>query len=141
MKHSDRDFKYFVGYKEGKIVKPLCIILLQMTGYIKYFENGGKNMSFIIEDDVLAKHNKTWDKIIETLSIKFHSMPASNEKYMKAKVREFMIKSNFLGDKIPKESMHLHACTMRMEKEKLSAGLFRMQVQNEKDKDDQILKS
>ena len=115
-KHSDDGFKYFIGYKEGEIVKPLCIILLQMTGYIKYFENGGKNMSFIIEDDVLAKHNKTWDKIIETLSIKFHSMPVSNEKYMKAKVREFMIKSNFLGDKIPKESMHLHACTMRMEK-------------------------
>ena len=36
-KHSDDDFKYFIGYKEGKIVKPLCIILPQMSGYIKYF--------------------------------------------------------------------------------------------------------
>ena len=44
-KHSDDGFKYFNGYKEGKIVKPLCIILPQMSGYIKYFENGGKNMS------------------------------------------------------------------------------------------------
>ena len=26
-KHSDDGFKYFVGYKEGEIVKPLCIIL------------------------------------------------------------------------------------------------------------------
>ena len=26
--HSDDDFKYFIGYKKGKIVKPLCIILL-----------------------------------------------------------------------------------------------------------------
>ena len=34
-KHSDGGFKYFTGYKEGKIVKPLCIILPQMTGYIK----------------------------------------------------------------------------------------------------------
>ena len=50
-KHSDEGFKYFIGYKEGEIVKPLCIILPQMTGYIKYFENGGKNMSFIIKDD------------------------------------------------------------------------------------------
>ena len=41
-KHSDGGFKYFIGYKEGEIVKPLCIILLQMTGYIKYFKNGGK---------------------------------------------------------------------------------------------------
>ena len=38
-KHSDDGFKYFIGYKEGEIVKPLCIILPQMSGYIKYFEN------------------------------------------------------------------------------------------------------
>ena len=31
-------------------ITPLCIVLPQMTGYIKYFENGGKNMSFKIED-------------------------------------------------------------------------------------------
>ena len=38
--------KYFTGYQEGGIVKPLCIILPQMSGHIKYFENGGRNMSF-----------------------------------------------------------------------------------------------
>ena len=55
-KHNDDGFKYFIGYKEGEIVKPLCIILPQMSGYIKYFENGGKNMSFMINnDDVLDK--------------------------------------------------------------------------------------
>ena len=125
-KQSDSGFKYFIGYKEGEIVKPLCIILPQMTGYIKYFENGGKNMSFVIkDDDVLDKYNEIWDKIKETLSIKFHSMPVYDEKYIKAKVREFngVIKTNFLGDEIPKESMHYTciACitidsVMRMEK-------------------------
>ena len=125
-KHSDDGFKYFIGYKEGEIVKPLCIILPQMTRYIKYFENGGKNMSFVIkDDDVLDKYNEIWDKIKETLSIKFHSMPVYDEKYIKAKVREFngVIKTNFLGDEIPKESMHYTciACitidsVMRMEK-------------------------
>ena len=43
VKHSDNGFKRFIGYKEDEIVKPLCIILAQMSGYIKYFENGGKN--------------------------------------------------------------------------------------------------
>ena len=35
-------------------------------------------------------------------------MPVYDEKYIKAKVREFngVIKTNFLGDEIPKESMH-----------------------------------
>ena len=63
-KHSDEGFKYFIGYQEDEIVKPLCIILPQMGGYIKYFENGGKNMSFFVRDDnVLDKYNNIWDKI------------------------------------------------------------------------------
>ena len=38
-------------------------------------------------------------------------MPVCNEKYIKAKVREFngVIKTNFLGDEIPKENVH-YAC-------------------------------
>ena len=45
-KHNDEGFKYFIGYQEGEIVKPLCIILLKICGYIKYFENSGKNIFF-----------------------------------------------------------------------------------------------
>ena len=41
-KHSDDGFKYFIGYQEDEIVKLLCIILPQMSGYIKYFKNEGK---------------------------------------------------------------------------------------------------
>ena len=108
-KHSDGGFKYCIGYKEGEIVKPLRIILSQMSGYIKYFKNGGKNMSFVIkDDDVLDKYNEIWDKIKGKLNIKFHSMPVYDEKYIKAKVREFngVIKTNFLGDEIQKVGMH-----------------------------------
>ena len=36
--HNDEGFKHFIGYLEGEIIKPLCIILPQMNGYIKYFE-------------------------------------------------------------------------------------------------------
>ena len=43
-KYSEEGFKYFIGYQEREIVKPLCNILPQMSGYIKYFENGGKNI-------------------------------------------------------------------------------------------------
>ena len=81
LKDSDGGFKYFIDDKEGEIVKPLCIILPQKKGYIKYFENSGKNMSFVIkDDDVLDKYNETWDKTRETLNINFHSMPVYDEK-------------------------------------------------------------
>ena len=45
-KDKNEGFKYFIGYLQGGIVKPLCIILPQMNGYIKYFENSGKNVCF-----------------------------------------------------------------------------------------------
>ena len=97
-----------------------------MTGYVKYFENGGKNLSFVIkDDDVLDKYNENWDKIKETLNVKFHSLPVYDEKHIKSKIKEFsgLIKPNLLGDKIPKENEHYTciACitidsVMRMEK-------------------------
>ena len=80
-----------------------------MSGYIKYFENGGKNMSFWIKDDeVWEKYKKIGDVTKNKLSIKFHSKPIYDQKYLKAKVREFdgVIKRNFLGNDMPKENMH-----------------------------------
>ena len=68
-KHSDDGFKYLIGYEEDDIVKPLCIILPRMSGYIKYFENRGKTISFVIKDDsVLDKYNEIWKRIKKTLN-------------------------------------------------------------------------
>ena len=44
--HNNNGFKHFVGYQKGAIVRPLCITLPKMSGYIKYFEYGSPNMSF-----------------------------------------------------------------------------------------------
>ena len=83
-------------------------------------------MSFVIkDDDVLDKCSEIWDKLKTYLNIKYHSMPVYDEKYIKAKEREFngVIKINFLSDEIPKEDMHYSckACitidsVMKMEK-------------------------
>ena len=66
-------------------------------------------MSFIVKDDnVLDKYNKIWNVIKNKLNIKFHSKPVYYQKYLKVKVREFdgVIKTNFLGNEVPKENMH-----------------------------------
>ena len=107
-KHNDEGFKYFIGYLEGETVKPLCIILPQMSRYIKYFENGSKNMSSLIKDDkAWDKYDKIWDAIKDKLGIKFDSEPVYEYKYLKAKVGEFdgVIKANFLNNGMPKENM------------------------------------
>ena len=65
--------------------------------------------------------------IKNNLGIKFHSEPIYQQKYLKVKVREFegVIKTNFLGNDIPKGNIHYTyiACitidsVMRMDKKK-----------------------
>ena len=70
-----------------------------MSGYIKYFENGGKKSFLIKDDEVWDKYDKIWDVIKNKLGINFHSEPVYEYRYLKAKVREFdgAIKINFFG--------------------------------------------
>ena len=64
--------------------------------------------TLIKDDEVWDKFDKIWDVIKDKLGIKFHSKPVYEYKYLKAKVREFdgVIKTNFLGNDMPKENMH-----------------------------------
>ena len=66
-------------------------------------------MSFLIKDDeVWDKYDKIWEVIKDKLGINFYSELVYEYKYLKTKVREFggMIKTNFLGNSMPKENTH-----------------------------------
>ena len=66
-------------------------------------------MSFLIKDDeVREKYEEIWNAIKNKLGIKFHSEPVYEQKYLKANMRGFdsVIKTNFLGNGVPKENMH-----------------------------------
>ena len=66
-------------------------------------------MSFLIKDvDVWEKHDEIWDVIKNKLNIKFRSKPVYDQKYLKAKAREFdsAIKTNSLANEMPKENLH-----------------------------------
>ena len=45
-----KGFKYFVGYKDAKKIRPLCIFLPKMSIYRKYFDQT-KYVPFLIKDD------------------------------------------------------------------------------------------
>ena len=77
-----------------------------MSAYIKYFDNGGKNMSFKIEDEsVYLKYTEIWNNIKKSVGIKFHSQPIYDSKYIKTKVKTFsgMINTLFSRNEIPKK--------------------------------------
>ena len=94
-KLNDTTYKYFCGYLNNDgIIKPLCVVLPQMNGYIKYFDDGGKNMSFVTDDKkVYKKYDEIWNVVKNLLKLKFAASPIRNDKYILAKLKIFQKKN------------------------------------------------
>ena len=93
-KLNDATYKYFCGYLNNDIIKPLCVILPQMNGYIKYFDDSGKNMSFVTDDEkVSEKYDEIWNVVKGLLKLKFAVSPIRNDKYILAKFKIFKKKN------------------------------------------------
>ena len=87
-KINETTYKYLCGYLNNYVIQPLCVILPQMNGYIKYFDNGGKNMTFVT-GKVYDKYNEIWDIIRKLLKVKFTVNPVRDDKYLVAKLKIF----------------------------------------------------
>ena len=67
--------KYFIGYNDNDVIRPLCLRLPQMTGYAKKF-NENATMSFKANNKQLLKnYNKICEKDEKLLKINFESKP------------------------------------------------------------------
>ena len=111
-KISDTKYKYFCRYINSDVIQPLCVILPQMSGYIKYFDDGGKNMSFITDDkEVYKKYNEIWKVIRKLLKLKFTVSPVRDDKYIIAKLKIFKNVNmlTFTNNVIPEKS-NPYAC-------------------------------
>ena len=55
--------KYFIGYNDDDVIRPLCTRLTQMIGYVKCFDSN-KTISFKVSDNkLLKKYNKIWERV------------------------------------------------------------------------------
>ena len=89
-KISETTYKYLCGYLNNDVIQPLCVILPQMDGYIKYFDNGGKNMTLVTDNEkVYDKYNEIWEVIRKLLKAKFAVNPVRDDKYLIAKLKIF----------------------------------------------------
>ena len=85
-----------------------------MHGYIKYFDNDGKNMTFITDNEkVYDKYNEIWEVIRKLLKVKFAVNPVRDDKYLVVKLKIFnkINRTTFNDDNnnknnIPKERSH-----------------------------------
>ena len=68
-------FKYFIGYNDNDIIRPLCIKLSQKTGYVRKF-NENLTMSFRVNDKRLLKnYNKILEKVEKIMKMDFDRKP------------------------------------------------------------------
>ena len=105
-KISDTKCKYFCRYLNNDVIQPLCVILPQMSGYIKYFDDGGKNMSFVTDDkEVYKKYTEIWEVIRKVLKLNFFVSPVRYDKYIIAKLKIFknINMTTFTCNVIPEE--------------------------------------
>ena len=108
-KISDTAYKYLCGYLNNDVIQPLCVILPHMNGYIKYFDDAGKNMSFVTDDEeIYKKYNEIWEVVRKLLKLKFTVCPVRDDKYIIAKLKIFnkINRTTFTDNAIPIERNH-----------------------------------
>ena len=105
-------FKYFIGYNDNNVIRPLYLELSQVTGYINKFEKRKMTMSLMVKNKQrLENYNRIWEKDEELISIDFESETTYGEddddKYIEIKTYKDSITTNFYNKigckKVPKE--------------------------------------
>ena len=113
-KINDTTYKHIYWYLNNDTIQPLCVALPQMDGYIKYFDDGGKNMTFVTDDEkIYEKYNEVWEVIRNLLKIHFTVDPVRDYIYLVAKLKIFnkINRTTFNNNNyIPMERNH-YICT------------------------------
>ena len=108
-KLNDTTYKYFCGYLNNDVIKPLSVILPQMNGCVKYFDDGRKNVSFVTDDEkVYEKYDEIWNVVKGLLKLKFAASAIRNDKYILAKLKIFKKENltTFSNNIVPIEKNH-----------------------------------
>ena len=99
--------KYFIGYNDNDVIRPLCLRLPRMTGYAKSFNENAAIPFRVNSKQLLKSYNKIWEKVEKLLRIDFESKPLyADNKYIKTKIKMYannMI-TNFHNKKMPNEN-------------------------------------
>ena len=80
-----------------------------MNGYFKYFDDGGKNVTDVTDDEeIYEKYNEIWEVVRKLLKLKFTVGPIRDDKYITAKLKIFkkINRTTFTDNIIPFEKNH-----------------------------------
>ena len=146
-KINDTTYQFLCGYLNNNSIKPLRVILPQVDGYIKYFDDGGKNMSFVTDDEkIYEKYNKIWEVIRKLLKVNFaginrtifinNSIPIERNNYICIPV--INIDSVLKIDKRAYPHAYLEQCKYKLKKRKIVNYIDDEIIDENSDVDDAI---
>ena len=99
--------KYFIGYNDDDIIRPLCLRLSQMIGYARKFDENTTMSLRVNNKELLKNYNKICEKVERLMKINFESKPVygDDEKYIKTEIKIYAgsLITNFHNRKVPKE--------------------------------------
>ena len=110
--------KYFIGYNNNDIIRPLCLFMSQTTGCINKFDKNKIAMPLMINDILILKnYNRIWKKIEKLMKINFNTKTTygDDDEYIKTRIKTYKdsITTNFYNKngskKIPEEKVP-HKC-------------------------------
>ena len=109
-------YKYFIGYNDEDIIRPILIRLTQMIGYLKESDDSMIMSLRVDNSKMLKKYSKIWDKISDLLEIEFGSEPVYGDidSYIKAKIKMYDNKVNKVKTKKFLKMIH-HVCVNYIE--------------------------
>ena len=85
--------KYFIGYNDNGVIRPLYLFISQTTGYINKFDKNKITMSLMIKDiQLLKNYNKIWKKIEKLMKIDFNTKTTygdDDDKYIKTRIKTY----------------------------------------------------
>ena len=100
---------YFIGYNDNDVIRPLCLRLSQMTGYIKKSKENTTMPLKVKNKQLLKIYNNIWEKTERLMSIDIESKPVNgdDDNYIKTKIKTYKdsVITNFHNKKMPKEKV------------------------------------
>ena len=84
--------KYFIGYNDNDVVRPLCVRRPQMTGYARKLDENATMPFRANIKQLLKNNNKIWEKVQKLMRIDFESKPVygDDDKYIKTKITVYV---------------------------------------------------
>ena len=108
---AEKNYKHFIGYLDDDYkIKPLRIMFLKTSAYIKSFDSETKWIYFSIEDDELLKKYNNWDELSDRIKKEFKRELIFTKTFLKTEIKSYGDEATYFHHKEMSEAGSNYIC-------------------------------